>query len=134
MCLVAVFCVAGELFFVATNDECETKAVAAFEDAILLEGVRATAGRPYATMAVINVNEHVIAWREVGGMHGGKYIGAGQATSRKLEGIVADNFEAAATIVVKGDATNIGAQAMFLGHDVGHIKLIDIMAIAANQG
>lgn len=120
-------------FFVATNHKCESKAVAAFEDAILFEGIGATAGRPYAPMAMINIDKNTVAGGEVSGMHGGKYIGASKATRRKLESIIADDFEAAATIVVKGDATDIGAQAVLLGHNVGHIKLIDVVAIAANQ-
>jgi hypothetical protein len=122
------------LFFVTADNEGKSKAVAAFEDAILFEGIGATAGGTDATMAVIDVDEHGIAGGKVGGMHGRKYISAGKAASRKLERIVADDFEATATIIVKGDATHISAQAMFLGHDVGHIKLINILAIAANQG
>ncbi len=122
------------LFFVTADDQCKPKAVAAFEDAVLFERIGATARGTDATMAVIDVNDNVVAGGKVGGMHGCKYISTGKAASRKLEGIVADDFETATTIIVKGDATHISAQAMFLGHDVRYIKIIDILAIAANQG
>ena len=83
--------------------------MSALEDTVLFERIGATAGGADATMAVIDVDDDVITRYEVGGMHGGKYIGTAKAAGRKMESIVADDFEATAAIVVKGDATDVGA-------------------------
>ena len=97
------------LFFVTADDQGKPKAVAAFEDAVLFEGIGATAPGTDATVPMIDVDDDIVTRGEVGGMHGSKYIGTTKATRRKLEGIVADDFEATAAIIVKGDTTNVGA-------------------------
>ncbi len=99
----------GKLFFVATNHKGEAKAMPAFEDAVLFERIGATAPGTDATVPMIDVDDDIVTRGEVGGMHGGKHIGTTKAARRKLESIVADDFEATAAIIVKGDATDIGA-------------------------
>lgn len=93
----------GWLFFVAADGHGEAEAVAAAEDFVLLECVGATARTTDPAMEMVNIDDDVITWREIGGMERRKEVRRAEAASRKLERVIATDAQIATAFIVKHD-------------------------------
>ena len=99
----------GVLFLVATNMECEAEAVASAEDFVFVERIGATAGTADAPVQVVDIDDDVIAWHQIGGMQRREQFVRTKATCRELEGVVAPHGQIAAAFVVECDIRDVAA-------------------------